>query len=754
VVLAAALVAWAAAGGSSAAAPSPPPVPSCEEGPVRAGRILQGTPCGETIVAPPGVAVVRGGGGDDRIVAAPIAAAVESCPGGCLLGVGSQTFEGGPGNDVVYGQRGNDTLRGGGGDDQLYGGIGDDLLLGGPGNDRLAGGFGADTIDGEEGDDYVRGDGTIDHIFDQGGGTDTLSYSTGVTPGFGPGVSTGAAGFPTGAEGERGVFLDLSPGAPELNGNDGIAALGGGVDQVQLGAFERIVGTPYSDYIVGSDAGETIEGGGGADVIAGEGGEDVLRGGADGDDLDGGDGGDSVDGEAGTDVCRNATTVLSCTVSPTKSVTTRDTAKVSVGLMTAQGGLSQLYLTGSSGKDVGTATYSPVSVVFELASGSFDTSAAASAGCTVAAAKATCALTAPLDSLVLAGMGGEDSLAATGFPPSTGLVVTGGVGGDTLSGGEQSEDVLVDGPGTGADALTALGGDDALLHNGGPDDLGGGSGNDLFLSVSLCDGEALDGADGRDNSSWARLTDTSGVAARLADGDAGRPGPGGAPQCTSGSPDSLAGIEDLEGSEFGDALVGDGGPNQLLGHRGPDRYLAEAGDDSILANSGDDDPLIDCGEGTDSALIDRRPRFDDAVPTGCESVQEAEPNSFQIPTVPPPPVPEPPPEPQPPPPRPPRPPRDRTAPQTRLLAHPARLLFLSRGPRRGVFRFASNEPGSRFRCRLDRRPYRPCSSPRAYRVAAGRHTFGVFAVDAAGNRDPTPARFAFRARHRRRSTVP
>jgi hypothetical protein len=125
--------------------------------------------------------------------------------------------------------------------------------------------------------------------------------------------------------------------------------------------------------------------------------------------------------------------------------------------------------------------------------------------------------------------------------------------------------------------------------------------------------------------------------------------------------------------------------------------------------------------------------------------------------VPPPPVVEPPPEQQQPPPqphKPSRPPRDRAAPQTRLLAHPARLLFLSGRPRRVVFRFASNERGSRFRCRLDRRPYRPCSSPLAYRVAAGRHTLAVFAVDAAGNRDPTPALFAFRTRHRRRSTVP
>ena len=109
-----------------------------------------------------------------------------TCPKAVCLGVGSQTFEGGPGNDIVFGERGNDILRGGEGNDRLYGGIGDDLLEGGPGNDVLSGGFGADAIDGGPGNDYVRGDGTQDEIVDTGPATDvdTLSYSTGTVPGF------------------------------------------------------------------------------------------------------------------------------------------------------------------------------------------------------------------------------------------------------------------------------------------------------------------------------------------------------------------------------------------------------------------------------------------------------------------------------------------------------------------------------------------------------------------------------------------
>ena len=722
---------WSSA--PAAAAPSPPS-PTCAEGPTRVGDTIEGTPCADRIVAPPGVATVNGGAGNDTIVAGPIAATSAACPSACHLGVGSQTFEGGPGDDVVFGERGNDTLEGGEGDDQLFGGIGDDLLRGGPGNDRLSGGFGADSIDGEAGDDYVRGDGTIDRIFDTGGGFDTLSYATGITPGFGAGVETGAANFPSEPEGERGVHLELGSGG--LNGDNGIAALGGGVDEVEAGVFERIVGTPYSDYIVGSAAPETIYGGGGADVIRGGGGDDSLHGGADGDLLDGGEGNDALDGEAGADNCLSGATLAGCEGSA-NAVAPRDTSKAEVG-MTTVAGYSQIYLVGSSGKDAINATYGAGAVTFALSSGAFDTAAAAAGGCSVGTTAATCTLAQPLDSIVIAGMGGEDSVTAGNFPDLVGVVLTGGSGNDKLTGGEASEDVLVDGPGSGSDELSSLGGDDALLHNGGADRRAGGDGNDLFLSVSICDGDELDGGPGRDNASWARLSGQ--VAARLDLGEAGEPGAGATPKCAAGALDSLIGTEDLEGSNGADVLYGDDGPNQLLGHAGADTYLALAGDDSILANSGDDDQTIDCGAGTDSALIDFNPPYHDPTPIECESVAEAEPNNFRTVTELPPPPP-PPPGDEPPPP-------DRTPPQTRITRHPPKLLVLGRQPRRVAFRFASSEPGSKFLCRLDAAPYRPCRSPRAYVVGRGKHLFRVAAIDSQHNRERSPAMFRFRAKRR------
>jgi Ca2+-binding RTX toxin-like protein len=751
-ILAAALLsAFALAPLSAQAAPSPTG-PTCAEGPQRVGDTIVGTPCADRIVVPVSVTYVDGAAGDDVIIgdssagssAGPVAAG--ACAPHC--GVGSQTFEGGPGDDIIYGDRGNDILRGNAGDDRLYGGIGDDRLEGGPGNDWLSGGFGADTIDGGEGNDYVRGDGTQDHIFDTGGGHDTLSFATGVTPGFGAGIETGVSDFPTGSEGERGVYLNLGAGGE--NANNGIAASGGGVDEVEPGVFERIVGTPFSDYIVGT--GEEIIGGGGADVIKGGGGADVLRGGADGDHLEDGPGA-TMFGEAGSDNCAGGGSVSGCEGSAAE-VQTRDTNKVSVGETSAGSGSTDVYLVGSSGSDAVTATYEGTAVAFSLASGSFDQSASGAGGCSVTTAtSASCPLEAPaapnvpaLDSILLAGMAGNDTITANGFPDGSSVVAIGGAGADTLTGGG-SEDVLVDGPPTetSADRLYGGAGDDALIHNGGADYLDGGEGSDLFLSVSLCDGETIYGGTerpgDRDNASWARLAGS--VDARLDEGLAGEVGPEGQPVCASGSLDRLEGIEDLEGSSGSDYLVGDAGANQLLGHKGEDTYYAEGGEDLILANSGSRDAVIDCGPGTDSAVIDLA-SVGDPTPIECESVREGAPEEFRTeieePAVPTPVV-------APPVPALPTAAPNPTPPRTRILSRPAKLVRVRKLPTRLVFRFNASEHGATFRCKLDRGRFKPCHSPRAYEVGAGLHVFKVFAIDPAGNTDPTPALFRFRIRH-------
>lgn len=61
------------------------------------------------------------------------------------------------------------------------------------------------------------------------------------------------------------------------------------------------------------------------------------------------------------------------------------------------------------------------------------------------------------------------------------------------------------------------------------------------------------------------------------------------------------------------------------------------------------------------------------------------------------------------------------------------------------FKFRSDKRNSTFKCKLDRKPFRKCHSPKTYHhVRPGKHVFKVKAIDANGNVDPTPAKDTFR----------
>ena len=61
------------------------------------------------------------------------------------------------------------------------------------------------------------------------------------------------------------------------------------------------------------------------------------------------------------------------------------------------------------------------------------------------------------------------------------------------------------------------------------------------------------------------------------------------------------------------------------------------------------------------------------------------------------------------------------------------------------FKFSSDEPGSTFECKKDRKPWRPCTSPTMMRrLDEGKHRFKVRATDAAGNTDRTPDKDKFK----------
>jgi hypothetical protein len=84
---------------------------------------------------------------------------------------------------------------------------------------------------------------------------------------------------------------------------------------------------------------------------------------------------------------------------------------------------------------------------------------------------------------------------------------------------------------------------------------------------------------------------------------------------------------------------------------------------------------------------------------------------------------------------------DTTPPNTTITAGPP--LFTKNTT--ANFAFASTEPGSTFKCRLDGAAlFTNCASPKAYSgLAEGTHTFRVRATDSAANTDPTPATRSF-----------
>ena len=86
---------------------------------------------------------------------------------------------------------------------------------------------------------------------------------------------------------------------------------------------------------------------------------------------------------------------------------------------------------------------------------------------------------------------------------------------------------------------------------------------------------------------------------------------------------------------------------------------------------------------------------------------------------------------------------DRTPPRTRIDSGP--------GPgssSRAEFSFSSDDAASTFECRLDAGPWTACASPITYfSVADGAHVFSVRARDRAGNVDPVPPTYNWKATH-------
>jgi Ca2+-binding RTX toxin-like protein len=244
----------------------------------------------------------------------------------CLYGgAGSDALFGGSDGDFAYGESGVDLLEGNDGPDELRGGTENDLLLGRADTDDLYGDGGADqafgdrTIDEWESD--TPSDGVTDHLFG-GPDPDRLEGDGGADEIFGGAANDHAEGN----DGDDSIFGE---GANDdlIGGSDmaGVADVGetlvsGGEGQDVIAGDNATI-TPHAEgYVLGRHVtlldptiggDDTIEGDADKDAAFGEVGNDTMWGdhgpvgpflgvGAP-DYLEGDDGDDEIHGEAGTD---------------------------------------------------------------------------------------------------------------------------------------------------------------------------------------------------------------------------------------------------------------------------------------------------------------------------------------------------------------------------------------------------------------------------------------------------------------------
>lgn len=69
--------------------------------------------------------------------------------------------------------------------------------------------------------------------------------------------------------------------------------------------------------------------------------------------------------------------------------------------------------------------------------------------------------------------------------------------------------------------------------------------------------------------------------------------------------------------------------------------------------------------------------------------------------------------------------------------------------RKAKFEFSSDEPGSSFDCKLDKKGFEACDSSERFKVKRKRHRLEVRAIDPAGNSDPTPDSHAWKVKKKK-----
>ena len=364
-----------------------------------------------------------------------------------------------------------------------------------------------------------------------------------------------------------------------------------------------LAGLDGDDLLIGGLGNDQLLGGNGNDMLSGDAGNDVLNGGAGVDIMDGGTGNDTYIVDNPFDVVQDPTllggidTVQSTvtysidrtfidhlTLTGTAAIdgfgngldnilTGNGATNVLWGLagndtLNGGGGTDQLFgglgddvLNGGTGADImngdaGNDTY----IVDHLSDKTVEFFDDGVGGVDTVKASVTHTLNNGMELLTLTG-----SSAINGTGNALDNELTGNSANNVLSGLD------------GDDFLIGMDGNDQLFGGNGNDGLSGGLGNDL-----------LNGGGGIDTAMYSGLEiltagfpgATAGVTVNLSLSGAQHTGAAGI--------DTLVNIENITGSKFNDALIGNGADNVLFGQFGNDSLWGDSGNDTLLGGEGND----------------------------------------------------------------------------------------------------------------------------------------------------------------------
>ncbi|MFG6461195.1 PA14 domain-containing protein [Roseateles sp. DXS20W] len=652
-----------------------------------AANVLQAGAGDDLLEGRGGADMLQGGAGSDTASYASSAAGVNVSlgtgqgSGGDATGDRLQDIEhltGSGFNDLLIGSAGDNKLDGGAGDDELEGGEGADTLVGGEGKDtasyvdaltgvtaNLANAAlntgeargdtysGIENLAGSENDDLLIGDG-FDNVLIGNPGNDGLQGGAGDDTLFGGagadqldgGDGTDTASY---ADSQEGVKVDLTGATPNTGGD----AAGDTLVNV-----ENLTGSRFSDRLVGGDGSNVLDGGRGADVLIGGAGADTLIGG-DGSDtadystssvavqinlttgvvtggdatgdtfqsienLTGGTGDDQLTGEA------SANTLIGGAGNDTLSgLAGNDRLDGGDGDDLLEGGTGADQLAGGAGTDTATYATSSQGVRVNLATGiglGGDAEGDRLSGIeNLTGSDKDDQLTGTAGVNKLVGGGGDD-------------VLDGGDGADVLDGGDGSDtasyasatagvaaSLLAPGTNTGAAAgdsylsienLTGSNYNDTLTGDANANVIAGGDGDDLIEGRGGAD--VIQGGLGNDTLSYA-----ASAAAVQVDLVAGT-GNGGDAQANV-----IGGIENLIGSNFGDALRGDANDNRLDGGNGDDLLEGGAGADQLLGGAGNDTATyVGSTSGVKASLVNAATNAGDAAGDSFQSIENLTGSAF------------------------------------------------------------------------------------------------------------------------------